>query len=35
MWFNVQCPDLGKALAEAENDIERAVTSGMRDAAGT
>ena len=26
-------PDLGKALAETEKDIERAVTSGIRDAA--
>jgi hypothetical protein len=34
MWFDVQRSDLGKALAKAENDIERAVTSGMRDAVG-
>jgi hypothetical protein len=34
MWFNVQCPELGKALAEAVSDNERAVASGMRDAAG-
>eukprot|EP01037_Dinobryon_pediforme_P015089 gene15090-15229_t len=33
MRFNIQRPDLGKALAETEKDIERAVTSGMRDAA--
>jgi hypothetical protein len=33
MRFTIQRPDLGKALAEAEKDIERAVTSGMRDAA--
>jgi hypothetical protein len=31
--FTIQRPDLGKALAETEKDIERAVTSGMRDAA--
>lgn len=33
MRFTIQRPDLGKALAETEKDIERAVTSGMRDAA--
>lgn len=33
MRFTVQRPSLGKALAETEKDIERAVTSGMRDAA--
>ena len=33
MRFTIQHPDLGKALAETEKDIERAVTSGMRDAA--
>ncbi len=33
MWFNVQCPDLGKARAEAENNFERAFVSGMCDAA--
>lgn len=32
MRFTIQRPDLGKALAETEKDIERAVTSGMRDA---
>ena len=32
MRFTIQRPDLGKALAEIEKDIERAVTSGMRDA---
>jgi Family of unknown function (DUF6441) len=31
--FTVQCPDFGKALAETEKDIDRAVTSGMREAA--
>jgi hypothetical protein len=31
--FTIQRPDLGKALAETEKDIERAVTAGMRDAA--
>jgi broad specificity phosphatase PhoE len=31
--FTIQRPDLGKALAETEKDIERAVTSGMRGAA--
>jgi hypothetical protein len=30
--FTIQPPDLDKALAETEKDIERAVTSGMRDA---
>ena len=33
MRFTIQRPDLGKALAETEKDIERAVTSGMREAA--
>jgi hypothetical protein len=33
MKFTIQRPDLGKALAETEKDIERAVMSGMRDAA--
>ena len=33
MRFSIQRPDLGKAFAETERDIERAVTSGMRDAA--
>ena len=33
MRFTIQRPDLGKALAETEKDIERAVTWGMRDAA--
>ena len=33
MRFTIQRPDLGKALPESEKDIERAVTSGMRDAA--
>ena len=33
MRFTIQRPDLGKGLAETEKDIERAVTSGMRDAA--
>ncbi|MCA4910382.1 MAG: hypothetical protein ING72_08570 [Methylobacterium sp.] len=33
MRFTIQRPDLGTALAETEKDIERAVTSGMRDAA--
>jgi hypothetical protein len=33
MRFTMQRPDLGKALAGTENAIERAVTSGMRDAA--
>jgi hypothetical protein len=33
MRFTIQRPDLGKALAETEKDIERAVTSRMRDAA--
>lgn len=33
MRFTNQRPDLGKAFAETERDIERAVTSGMRDAA--
>lgn len=33
MYFTIQRPDLGNALAETEKDIERAVTSGMRDAA--
>lgn len=33
MRFTIQRPDLVKALAETEKDIERAVTSGMRDAA--
>ena len=33
MRFTIQRPDLSKALAETEKDIERAVTSGMRDAA--
>ncbi|MDO1581465.1 hypothetical protein [Rhizobium oryzicola] len=32
MRFTIQRPDLGKALAETEKDIECAVTSGMRDA---
>ncbi|MBS9477743.1 DUF6441 family protein [Ancylobacter radicis] len=32
MKFAIKHPDLGKALAETEKDIERAVTSGMRDA---
>jgi hypothetical protein len=32
MRFTIQRPDLSKALAETEKDIERAVTSGMRDA---
>jgi hypothetical protein len=32
MRFAKQRPDLGKALAETEKDIERAITSGMRDA---
>jgi hypothetical protein len=30
--FTIQHPDLGKALTETEKGIERAVTSGMRDA---
>lgn len=34
MRFTIKRPDLGKALVEPEKDIERAVTSGMRDAAG-
>lgn len=33
MRFTIQRPNLGKALAETEKYIERAVTSGMRDAA--
>jgi hypothetical protein len=33
MRFTIQRPDLGKMLAETEKDIERAVTSGMCDAA--
>ena len=33
MRFNLERPDLRKAPAETEKDIERAVTSGMRDAA--
>ena len=33
MRFTFQRPDLGNALAETEKDIERAVSSGMRDAA--
>lgn len=33
MRLSIATPDLGKALAETEKDIERAVTSGMRDAA--
>jgi hypothetical protein len=33
MRFTIQRSDLGKALAETEKHIERAVTSGMRDAA--
>lgn len=33
MRLSIAIPDLGKALAETEKDIERAVTSGMRDAA--
>jgi hypothetical protein len=33
MRFTIQHPDLGKMLAEIEKDIERVVTSGMRDAA--
>ena len=33
MRITVQVSDLGKALAETEKDIERAVTSGMREAA--
>jgi hypothetical protein len=33
MRLTIQRPDLGKALAETEKDIERAVKSGMRDAA--
>lgn len=33
MRLTIQPRDLGKALAETEKDIERAVTSGMRDAA--
>lgn len=33
MRFIIQRPDLGRTLAETEKDIERAVTSGMRDAA--
>ncbi|MDH4442136.1 MAG: DUF6441 family protein [Rhizobium sp.] len=33
MKFTIERPDLGKALAETEKDIERAVTWGMRDAA--
>ena len=33
MRFTIQRPDFGKAFAETERDIERAVTSGMRDAA--
>lgn len=33
MRFTIQRPDLGKALAKTEKDVERAVTSGMRDTA--
>jgi hypothetical protein len=33
MRFTIQSPDLGKALAETEKDIERAVTFGMREVA--
>lgn len=33
MRLSIAIFDLGKALAETEKDIERAVTSGMRDAA--
>ena len=33
MRFTLQRPDLGKALAETGKDIERAVTSGMHEAA--
>ncbi len=33
MRLSIAIPDLGKALAETEKDVERAVTSGMRDAA--
>ncbi len=33
MKFTIQRPDLGRVLAHTERDIERAVTSGMRDAA--
>ena len=33
MRFTIQRPDFGKAFAETERDIERAVTSGMRDTA--
>lgn len=33
MRFTMQRPDLAKALSRAEKTIERAVTSGMRDAA--
>ena len=31
MRFAIQHPDLGKALAETEKVVERAVKSGMRD----
>ncbi len=33
MRFSIQSPDLGKALAAREKEIERAITAGMRDAA--
>jgi hypothetical protein len=33
MCFTIERPDLAKALAESEKDIERAVTLGMRNAA--
>jgi hypothetical protein len=33
MRFTIKRPDFGKALAEAEKDIERAVTSGIHGAA--
>ena len=33
MRFNLERPDMRKALAGTQQDIERAVTSGMRDAA--
>jgi hypothetical protein len=33
MRFTIRRPDLGKAFAGTEKDIERAITAGMRDAA--
>lgn len=33
MRLTIHRPDLGKAIAETDNDIEHAITSGMRDAA--